>query len=359
MNSFSRNDSSGRFPVPEPGREKIVGFGDLLVSFAPDGYRRFIQADSMNVNYTGAEANVLASLSILGKKTEFVTRIPDNPISECAVSFLRKYRIGTDRIVFGGDRIGVIYTERGASQRPSRVVYDRRHTAICEAAPDDFDWENIFHDACWFHFTGITAALSDSASECCLAACKAAKANGIPVSCDLNYRRKLWSQEKANSVMSELVRYTDVLIANEEDADKVLGIRSVNTDVETGLLNREGYTEVAEKICSEYGVKKVGISLRQSLSASDNIWSGMLYDGQNAYFSKEYKVHIVNRVGGGDSFSAGLIYSFLEGYDPQKSIDFAAAASCLKHSIEEDFNLASFEEITALVNGNASGRVQR
>lgn len=338
---------------------KIVGFGDMLVSFAPDGYRRFIQADSMHVNYTGAEANVLASLSCFGLDTEFVTRLPDNPISACAVAFLRKFGIGTGRIVYGGDRIGVIYTECGASQRPSQVVYDRMHTSICEACPEDFDWDAIFADASWFHFTGITAALSDSTAACCLAACKAAKAKGITISCDLNYRKKLWSEAKARSVMEELVRYVDVLVANEEDADKVLGIRSDDTDVETGKLNKAGYEDVARRICSLYGVKKVGITLRQSLSASDNVWSAMLFDGDKAYFSREYMIHIVNRVGGGDSFSAGLIYSLVSGFGAQKAIEFAAAASCLKHSIEEDFNLVSVKEVEALAAGNGSGRVQR
>ena len=342
-----------------PTGNKIVGFGDLLVSFNPEGYRRFIQSDTMRINYTGAEANVLASLSSFGMETELVTRVPCNPISECAVSFLHKYRIGTDYIKYGGDRIGVIYTERGASQRPSRVVYDRMHTAMCEITPTMLDWNEIFQDAQWFHFTGITAALSDSTASCCLEACKAAKAKGITISCDLNYRKKLWSEEKAKRIMSELVRYVDVLIANEEDADRVLGIKSRNTDVETGRLNRSGYIDVASQICKQYGCKKVGISLRQSISASDNVWSAMLYDGKEAVFSREYKIHIVNRVGGGDSFAAGLIYSLINNYDSQKSVDFAAAASCLKHSIEEDFNLVSVEEVQMLMSGSGSGRVQR
>ena len=339
--------------------KKIIGFGDMLVSFAPEGYRRFIQADRMNVNYTGAEANVLASLSCFGMETDFVTRLPDNPISACAVAFLKKFGIGTDKIVYGGDRIGVIYTERGAAQRASQVVYDRANTSISTAQPEDFDWDKIFEGAAWFHFTGITAALSDSTAKCCLEACKAAKAKGLTISCDLNYRKKLWSEVKAKSVMEELVRYVDVLIANEEDADKVLGIRSSDTDVETGKLNKAGYADVARQICEKYGVKQVGITLRQSLSASDNIWSAMLFDGKEAHFSREYSIHIVNRVGGGDSFSAGLIYSLANGSDAQKAIEFAAAASCLKHSIEEDFNLVSVKEVETLAAGNGSGRVQR
>ncbi len=345
--------------IKHPAGKKIIGFGDLLVSFNPDGYRRFIQSDTFRVNYTGAEANVLASLSQFGLETSLVTRIPRNPISECAVSYLRKYNIGTDFIKYGGDRIGVIYTERGAAQRPSRVVYDRMHTAICEITPEMLDWEEIFKDAQWFHFTGITAALSDSTAACCLEACKVAKTKGITISCDLNYRKKLWSEEKAKRIMSELVRYVDILIANEEDADKVLGIKSQDTDVETGKLNRTGYIDVARQICCEYGCRKIGISLRQSISASDNVWNAMLYDGEQAFFSKEYKIHIVNRVGGGDSFAAGLIYSLINDYSSQKCIDFATAASCLKHSIEEDFNLVSAEEVEALMSGSGSGRVQR
>ncbi len=345
--------------IPQAVGKTIVGFGDLLVSFSPDGYRRFIQADHMNVNYTGAEANVLASLSCFGMKTEFVTRLPKNPISTCAVSFLKRFDIGTDKIVYGGDRIGVIYTERGASQRPSTVVYDRKHSAICEANPEDFNWDDIFYEAGWFHFTGIAAGLSDSMSECCLAACKAAKAKGVTISCDLNYRKKLWTQDKAKSVMEELISYADVVIANEEDAEKVLGISSPNTDVETGKLNEKGYISVAKQICEKFGIEQVAVTLRKSLSASDNLWSAMLYDGCDAFFSKEYKIHVVNRVGGGDSFTAGLIYALANHYPPQETIEFAAAASCLKHSIEEDFNLVSLEEVEALVAGNGSGRVQR
>ena len=339
--------------------KKIVGFGDLLVSLAPAGYLRFRQADSFDVFYTGAEANVLAALACFGQETEFVTRLPKNPIAQSAVDHLRRFGIGTDRIVYGGDRIGVIYTEKGASQRASSVVYDRMNSAICEAQPSDFEWDSIFADAGWFHFTGITAALSDSTAAICLEACKKAKEKGLTISCDLNYRKKLWSEEKAKRVMEELVTYVDVLVANEEDADKILGIKSTGTDVNTGKLNKEGYIDVAAQICQKYGVKKVGITLRKSISASDNAWSCMLYDGKEAHFSREYMIHIVNRVGGGDSFSAGLIYSLFNGYESQDAIEFAAAASCLKHSIEFDFNLVSVDEVKALAGGNGSGRVQR
>lgn len=340
--------------------KKIVGFGDMLVSLSPPGYQRFIQASSMDVNYTGAEANVLVSLSCFGMDTAFVTRLPDNSMGACAVACMKKFGVGTDKIVYGGERIGVIYTEKGASQRPSKVLYDRKYTSIATAQTTDFDWDQIFDEnVAWFHFTGITAALSDSTAAICLEACKAAKARGITISCDLNYRKNLWSEEKAKSVMEELVRYVDVLIANEEDADKVLGIKASDTDVNTGKLNREGYVEVARQLCETYGVKNVGITLRSSISASDNAWSAMLYDGKDSYFSKEYMIHIVNRVGGGDSFTAGLIYALANSYEPQRAIEFAAASSCLKHSIEMDFNLVTVDEVEKLAAGDGSGRVQR
>lgn len=340
--------------------KKILGFGDMLVSLAPSGYLRFVQAESMNVNYTGAEANVLVSLSNFGVPTEFVTRLPDNAISDCAIAWMRKFGVNTDKVVRGGDRIGVIYTEKGASQRPSKVVYDRKYTSIATAQLGDFDWCNIFDENVgWFHFTGITAALSDSTAELCEEACKCAKEKGITISCDLNYRKNLWSESKAKSVMEKLVRYVDVLVANEEDADKVLGIKADHTDVISGKLNKDGYVDVARKICNQYGVKTVGITLRKSISASDNAWSAMLFDGKDSFFSKEYPIHIVNRVGGGDSFTAGLIYALSNGYESQSAIEFATAASCLKHSIEGDFNLVTVDEVEKLAGGDGSGRVQR
>lgn len=339
---------------------KVIGFGDLLVSLQPLGYFRFKQADSFDINYTSAESNVCVGLSSLGVPTEFVTKVPNNDIAECAVALLRKYEVNTDKIVYGGDRIGIVYTEKGASQRPSKVVYDRKYTSISTAEREDFDWNRIFDkDAGWFHFTGITAALSDNTALICEDACMTAKEKGLMISCDLNYRKNLWSEEKAKSVMSKLVRGIDVLIANEEDADKVLGIKAANSDVTIGKLSRDGYIEVARKLCNTYGVRYVGITLRQSVSASDNVWSAMLYDGENAYFSKEYQVHIVNRVGGGDAFAAGLIYALSNGYHAQDVIEFAAAASCLKHSIEKDFNLVTVDEVIRLASGDASGRVQR
>lgn len=340
--------------------KKIVGFGDMLVALNPPGYLRFLQSDTMNINYTGAEANVCVSLARFGETSEFVTRLPDNSISECAVACLRKYGVDTRKVVYGGERIGVIYTEKGAAQRPSKVIYDRKYTAIATAKPGDFDWDRIFDDQVgWFHFTGITAALGDGTALLCAEACKVAKEKGITISCDLNYRKNLWTEEKAKSVMEPLLSYVDVLIANEEDADKVLGIRACNTDVNKGQLDKDGYVDVARQICEKYGIKKVGITLRKSLSASDNLWSAMLYDGNDSYFSREYSIHIVNRVGGGDSFTAGLIYALGNEYPSPNAVEFAVAASCLKHSIELDFNLATVAEVEKLAGGDSSGRISR
>lgn len=337
----------------------VVGLGDLLVSLSPNGYYRFLQANTFDVFYTGAEANVCVSLSQFGIPTKYVTRVPDNEIAKSAVASLKKYGVNTDEIVTGGERIGVIYLEKGASQRPSKVIYDRKHTAICEAVPEDFNWENIFDDAQWFHFTGITPALSRTTPAVCEKACQEAKKRNIRISCDLNYRKNLWKSEQAKDVMERLLPYVDVLIANEEDAEKVLGIKARDTDVEAGKLNKNGYIEVAKEITEKYQIPYVATTLRKSISASDNLWSAMLYGNGKAYFSREYKVHIVNRVGGGDSFSAGLIYGMICQKTEQEMIDYAAAASCLKHSIEQDFNLVSVEEVLALAAGNGSGRVQR
>jgi 2-dehydro-3-deoxygluconokinase len=249
--------------------------------------------------------------------------------------------------------------EKGASQRPSKVIYDRTGSSIAEAVPDDFDWEHIFYGIDWFHFTGITPALSINAAEICLQALAAAKAKKIMVSCDLNYRKNLWSKEKAGQVMSGLMKYVDVCIANEEDAADVFGIHAEDTDINTGRVSPTGYIQVAKKLTERFGFKKVAITLRESISANDNNWAAMLHENNKHYFSKKYAIHIVDRVGGGDSFGAGLIYSCLNGNSPQDSIEFAAAASCLKHSIEGDMNLVSVAEVNRLIGGDGSGRVQR
>ncbi|QNU67357.1 sugar kinase [Ruminiclostridium herbifermentans] len=339
--------------------KKVVTFGELMLRLAPNGYLRFVQADSFEATYGGGEANVAVSLSNFGVDVKFITKLPAHEIGQAAVNSLRKYGVDTSGIARGGARVGIYYLEKGASQRPSKVIYDRAFSAISLAEPKDFNWDEIFEDVEWFHFTGITPALSSGVADICLEACKKAKEKGIRVSLDLNYRKNLWSPEKAQEVITKLTPYIDVCIANEEDAEKVFGIKADNTDITGGKINYEGYKQVAEKLVQKYGFKMVATTLRESISASDNNWSAMLYDGKEFYFSKKYSVHIVDRVGGGDSFGAGLIYSQLNNFTPQESIEFAVAASCLKHTIEGDFNLMSVAEVKALASGDASGRVQR
>ena len=339
--------------------KKIVGFGDFLVRLSPPGYLRFLQANHFDINYTGAEANVLVSLALMGERTEFVTRVPDNDIGRAAVRSLGKYGVGTGCVAYGGERMGVFYLEKGASQRPSKIVYDRKYTAIATAKIDDFDWDAILDGAGWFHITGITPALGPTMPEVCIEACRRAHEAGLTISCDLNYRKNMWTTAEAKATMERILPWVDVLIANEEDADKVLDIRAADTDIIAGKLNRQGYADVARQIIEKYGVKAVAVSLRRSISASDNEWGAMLYADGAPHFSRTYPIHIVDRVGGGDSFAAGLIYGMLHGFDAQKPVEYAAAASCLKQTIEMDFNLASVEEVTRLMEGDGSGRVQR
>ena len=339
--------------------KKVVTFGELMLRLAPNGYLRFVQADSFEATYGGGEANVAVSLSNFGINAKFITKLPAHEIGQAAVNSLRKYGVDTSGIARGGARVGMYYLEKGASQRPSKVIYDRAFSAISLAEPKDFDWDEIFRDVEWFHFTGITPALSSGIADICLEACMKAKEKGIRVSFDLNYRKNLWSPEKAQEVITKLTPYIDVCIANEEDAEKVFGIKADNTDITGGKISYDGYKQVAEKLVQKYGFKMVATTLRESISASDNNWSAMLYDGKEFYFSKIYSVHIVDRVGGGDSFGAGLIYSQLNNFTPQETIEFAVAASCLKHTIEGDFNLMSVGEVKALAGGDASGRVQR
>ncbi len=338
---------------------KTVTFGEIMLRLAPEGYYRFIQAESFGATYGGGEANVAVSLANFGVDSAFVTKLPKNDIGQAAVNSLRRYGVDTSKITRGGDRIGIYFLEKGASQRPSKVIYDRAGSAIATAASSDFNWDEIFGGADWFHFTGITPAISDSAAALCLEACKAAKKHHVTVSCDLNYRKNLWSREKAGRVMGGLMEYVDVCISNEEDASDVFGIKAANTDVTGGKISNEGYREVAKKLADAFHFDKVAITLRGSISATDNNWAAMLYDGKNYYLSRNYLIHIVDRVGGGDSFGGGLIYALLNGYDGQKAIDFAVAASCLKHSIEGDFNHVSVDEVAKLAGGDASGRVQR
>ena len=339
--------------------KKIVTFGEIMMRLNPEGYLRFVQAGRFEASYAGGEANVAVSLAGYGMDAAFVSKVPSHEIGQCAVNELRRFGVDTSKMVRGGERLGLYYVEKGASQRASKVIYDRAGSAIAKASASDFDWEKIFDGADWFHFTGITPALGGELPAICLEACKAAKKLGVKVSCDLNFRKKLWSSKEAEAVMSTLMPYVNVCIANEEDAKDVFGIEAEGTDLNAGKVNHDGYISVARQLTERFGFDKVAITLRESISASDNGWAAMLYSDGKAYFSPTYKVHIVDRVGGGDSFGGGLIYSLLSGYDEQKAINFAVAASCLKHTIEHDFNLVSVAEVEALAGGNASGRVQR
>ena len=338
---------------------KVVLFGEIMLRLSPEGFNRFVQADKFNVHYGGSEANVAFSLANYGINTSCVTKLPDNEIGQSAFNKLRQFGVGTSNIINEGERLGIYYLEKGASQRPSKVIYDRSNSAIAESGLDDFNWDEIFKDSNWFHFSGITPALSDNLAKICLIACKKAKEYGIAVSCDLNYRAKLWSEDKAKKVMTKIMKYVDICIANEEDIEKVFGIKAGNTDVNQGKLDYESYKVVADELLNKFNLSKVACTLRTSLSASDNKWTSMLYDGDEFYQANEYEIHIVDRVGGGDSFVAGLIYGFLNNISNEDSLAFATAASCLKHSIEGDFNLVSVEEVQSLASGNSSGRVQR
>ncbi|MDL2324885.1 sugar kinase [Ruminococcaceae bacterium OttesenSCG-928-A16] len=338
---------------------KVITFGEIMLRLAPEGYFRFVQADKYGATYGGGEANVAVSLANYGLDAAFVTKMPKHEIGQAGVNSLRRYGVDTSLITRGGDRVGIYFLEKGASQRASKVVYDRAGSAIATATKEDFDWDKIFEGVDWFHFTGITPALGANVVEICLDACKAARAKGITVSCDLNYRKNLWTREEAGKVMGELCHFVDVCIANEEDAKDVFGIEAENTDISGGKLNHDGYKSVAKQLADRFGMQKVAITLRTSISANDNDWAAMLYTGGEYYFSKTYPVHIVDRVGGGDSFGGGLIYSSLMGYQPQQSLEFAVAASCLKHTIEGDFNLVSVDEVEKLAGGDGSGRVQR
>ena len=332
--------------------KRIVTFGEIMLRLAPNGYYRFFQDDQLQATFGGGEANVAVSLANYDMDAAFVTKLPAHAIGQGAVNALRGLGVDTRSIVRGGDRIGIYYLEKGASQRGSVCIYDRAHSAIQEAQPSDFDWDAIFDGADWFHFTGITPALGSNLVEICKEACVAAKKHGVKISCDLNYRGKLWTREQARAAMTELCQYVDVCISNEEDAKDVFGIEAENTDIYGGKLNKEGYKSVAKQLADRFGFEKVAITLRTSLSASDNDWAGMLYDGENYCFSKEYHLHIVDRVGGGDSFGGGLIYALLNGKDSQSTIEFAVAASALKHSIEGDFNRVTVSEVEKLAGGD-------
>ena len=339
---------------------KIVTMGEIMLRLSTPGFTRFVQADSFDVCYGGGEANVALSLANYGHEAYFVSKVPANEIGQSAVNSLREFGVHTEHIVRGGERLGIYYLETGASMRPSKVIYDRAHSAIAEAEPSDFDFDAIFERKDWFHFTGITPAISEKGEKLTRLACEAAKRHGLTISCDLNFRKKLWSSEKAISVMTSLMPYVDVLIGNEEDCEKCLGFKADKTDVTKGELNLGGYQDVFTKLKEKFGFRYMATSLRESYSASDNGWSALIYDGKDFYHSRQYDIRLVDRVGGGDSFSAGLIHGLIAYIgDEKKALEFAVAASALKQTIPGDANHVSREEVETLMNGDASGRVQR
>ena len=338
---------------------RVVTLGEMMLRLMPKGNLRFEQATEFDAYYGGDESIAAVSIARFGMDSRYVTKLPENPLGQIAYNKLREQGVDTSCIVRGGERLGLNFYENGASMRPSKVVYDRKHSAISEASADEFDFDKIFADADWFHVAGITPAISDSASALVLAAVKAAKSRGITVSVDLNYRSKLWSPEKAQSVMIPLMEYTDVCIGNEEDAEKCLGISAGTTNINTATLDIEGYQESFRKLKERFGFRFIASTLRESYSASDNGWSALLYDGKEFYHTTKYNIRLVDRGGGGASFAAGLIYSLLSGFDIGKAGEFAAAASALKQTIVGDFNLATLDEVVQLMQGNTSGRVQR
>lgn len=338
---------------------KVITLGEIMLRLSTPGFQRFNQAESFDVTYGGGEANVAVSLANYGIEAAFVSKVPDNPIGQSAINHLRRYGVNTEYVKRGGERLGIYYLETGASMRASKVVYDRAGSSIATCKADEFDFDTIFKDVSWFHFSGITPALSKEAADMTLAALKAAKKNNVTVSVDLNYRKKLWSEAEAKACMTQLMAYVDVCIGNEEDAEKVLGFKPGTTDVTTGSLELEGYKDIFKQMKDQFNFKYVVSTLRESHSASDNSWSALIYDGNEFYQSKKYDIRIVDRVGGGDSFAGGLIYGLLALPDFKQALEFAVGASALKHTIPGDFNFATVEEVTTLIGGDASGRVQR
>lgn len=340
---------------------KVVSFGEIMLRLSPDGYYKLFQKPELNTSFCGAEANVAVALSNFGDEAEFVTALPDNDIGRAACRELMRYGVKTDNIVYTGDRLGIFFAEKGASQRPSKVIYDRKNSAIASAEPSSFDWEKIFDGADWFHITGITPALSDSLAKISVDAVKAAKKAGLIVSCDINYRSKLWSAEKARPVMTEIMKYVDVCIGNEEDAEIVFGIKAGATDVTKGQLDTDGYKKSLQTVAETFGCKIVAYSQRKSYSASDNGWSGIIYDDEKkqVYTSVQYDIRITDRIGGGDAFASGLIYALHNNISPANAIETAAAAGCLDQTLEGDFCLFGINDVLDLAGGNSSGRVKR
>ena len=339
--------------------KKVVTLGEIMLRLSTPDFKRFVQADSFDVTYGGGEANVAAALCNYGLNGTFVTKVPNNPIGQSAINHLRRYGVDTRFIARGGDRLGIYFLETGASMRASQVVYDRAGASIADVDPSEFDWDAILDGADWFHTTGITPALSDKAALLAETALKAAKSRGITTSIDLNYRKKLWSKEKARKVMTELCRHVDVCIGNEEDADTTLGFKAAHTDVTKGELDLDGYKDVFRQMREKFGFKVIASSLRESHSASDNGWSALVYDGETFHHTRKYQVRIVDRVGSGDSFASGLIYGLVTGMSMPDAAEFGVAASAIKHTIPGDLNHATLSEVKDLLKGDGSGRVQR
>ena len=338
---------------------KVITFGEIMMRLNPKGYLRFLQADDFDATYAGGEANVAVSLANYGNDAAFVSKVPEHEIGQCAVNALRKYGVDTSMMLRGGPRLGIYFCEKGASQRGSKVIYDRANSSVALSKREEYDWDKIFDGADWFHFTGITPALNPNVARLVEKACIAAKKHGCTVSCDLNFRKKLWTSEEAIATMTGLMKYVDVCIGNEEDAEKCLGFKAKGSQVAKGELNLEGYRSVFSQMKEKFEFRYIATSLRESFSASDNGWSGLIYDGKEFYHSKHYDVRIVDRVGAGDSFAAGVIHGLLEYKDMKKALEFAVAASALKHTIPGDFNQVDAKEVEKLMGGNASGRVER
>jgi len=342
--------------------KKVITFGEIMLRLSTPGYSRFVQAQSFDVTFGGGEANVAVSLANYGLESYFMTKLPKHEIGQAAVNQLRRYGVSDKYIIRGGDRIGIYFLETGASQRASKVIYDRANSAVSTISKVEVNWENIFKGMDWFHWTGITLALGKSAQEVLIEANKAAKKAGVKISCDLNFRKKMWTESEAQSVMNPLMEYVDVCIANEEDTEKSLGLKPAHSNVSKAALNEEAYFLLAEALKSKYAFETVAITLRESYSASRNGWSALLHDTKNClepFRSKKYDIQIVDRVGGGDAFTGGLIYGLLTKSDTRESLEFAVAASALKQTIPGDFNLISLDEVEKLAQGDGSGRVDR
>ena len=339
--------------------KKVVTLGEIMLRLSTPDFKRFVQADTFDITYGGGEANVSAALCNYGLNGTFVSKVPNNPIGQSAINHLRRYGVDTQFVARGGDRLGIYFLETGASMRASQVVYDRAGASIADVDASEFDWDKIFDGADWFHTTGITPALSDKAAALTEAALKAAKAKGITTSIDLNYRKKLWSKEKAQKVMTHLCQWVDVCIGNEEDAETTLGFKPGETDVTKGELHLDGFQDIMKQMVVKFGFKYVASSLRESYSASDNGWSALVYNGTDFYHTKKYNVRIVDRVGSGDSFASGLIYGLVTGMPMSEAAEFGVAASALKHTIPGDLNHATLGEVKDLMKGDGSGRVQR